>query len=397
MTDASLLMKVRAALKAVAAPAGGDLVSSGAIEGLTAGTDGAVRFTLNADRSGGGAELLDAARAAALATPGVSRVSAVATSHRTAPLSRFSGRGAGGERSSNYLRTTTGDSPSPLSPLPQRAGEGDARGGHGNPLRLQKQSRIAAAANSLGAVRTVIAIASGKGGVGKSTLAANLAVALARAGFKTGLLDADIYGPSLPTLFGLKGRPAMRDGKIVPVEKFGVRSMSIGLLVDEEKALAWRGPMVMGAVRQLISDVDWGALDVLVIDTPPGTGDAHLTLAQSKLLSGVVIVSTPQEMALADVRRGAELFRKVSVPIIGIVENMAWLDDGAGGRRYLFGKGGAEKAAVDLGVPFLGALPIDEGLRIASDEGVPLAFRDDGGATVAAFDALAARIAGSFS
>lgn len=357
MTDASLLMKVRLALKAVAAPAGGDLISSGAVEGLTAGTDGAVRFALNADRSGGGAELLDAARAAVAATPGVSRVSAVATAHRAAA----------------------------------------APASHDNPLRLAKPSRIEAAADQLDAVRNVIAVASGKGGVGKSTVAANLAVAFARAGLKTGLLDADIYGPSLPTLFGLKGRPAMREGKIVPVEKFGVRAMSIGLLVGEEKALAWRGPMVMGAVRQLIGDVGWGALDVLVIDTPPGTGDAHLTLAQSKRLTGAVIVSTPQEMALADVRRGVELFRQVNVPIIGIVENMAWLDGGAGGRTYLFGKGGAEKAAGELGVPFLGALPLYPDLRVASDEGEPIAARDPGSAAAVAFDALAARIGAAFS
>lgn len=359
MTDASLLMKVRAALKAVRTPMGGDLISSGAIEGLSADADGAVRFALNADRSGGGPGLLDAARDAAASIPGVSRVSAVATAHRA----------------------------------PQEA----ASSLHANPLRLAKQSRIEAAADSLAGVRNVIAVASGKGGVGKSTLAANLAVAFARTGMKTGLLDADIYGPSLPTLFGLKERPAMRDGKIVPIEKFGVRAMSIGLLVDEQKALAWRGPMVMGAVRQLIGDVDWGALDVLVIDTPPGTGDAHLTLAQSKRLTGAVIVSTPQEMALADVRRGVELFRQVGVPIIGIIENMAWLDDGAGGRNYLFGNGGAEKAAGELGVPFLGALPIYPELRVASDEGEPLAARDPRAPAVTAFDALAKRLAATFN
>ncbi|MDZ7627893.1 MAG: Mrp/NBP35 family ATP-binding protein [Parvularculaceae bacterium] len=353
MNDTNLLMKVRAALKALAAPKGGDLIASGAVEGLAVSADGTVRFALNTDRSGGGAEILERARAAAAATPGVARVTAVATAHRAAQ--------------------------------PPSA--------HDNPLRLAKQSRIEAAGETLVGVRHVIAVASGKGGVGKSTVAANLAIAFAKRGMKTGLLDADIYGPSLPTLFGLKGRPAMREGKIVPIEKFGVRAMSIGLLVDDEKALAWRGPMVMGAVRQLIGDVDWGALDILVIDTPPGTGDAHLTLAQSKRLTGAVIVSTPQELALADVRRGVALFRTVSVPIIGVVENMAWLDDGAGGRTYLFGRGGAEKAAADLGVPFLGALPIYPALRIASDEGAPLAFSDPGSAAVTAFDALAKKVA----
>jgi ATP-binding protein involved in chromosome partitioning len=263
---------------------------------------------------------------------------------------------------------------------------------HDNPLRLAKPSRIEAAAETLAGVRHVIAVASGKGGVGKSTVAANLAIAFARAGLKTGLLDADIYGPSLPILFALKDKPSMRDGKILPVEKFGVRAMSIGLLVDVDKALAWRGPMVMGAVRQLIGDVDWGALDILIIDTPPGTGDAHLTLAQSKRLTGAVIVSTPQEMALADVRRGVELFRSVRVPIIGVIENMAWLDDGAGGRNYLFGKGGAEKAAQDLGVPFLGALPIHPALRVASDEGAPLSQSAPDDDAVRAFDDLAKKI-----
>ena len=249
----------------------------------------------------------------------------------------------------------------------------------------------------LAGVKNVIAVASGKGGVGKSTIAANLAVAFAARGLRTGLLDADIYGPSLPVLFGLSGRPDIVDGKIIPVGKFGVRSMSIGLLVEERQALAWRGPMVMGAVRQLISDVDWGDLDILVIDTPPGTGDAHLTLAQSKLLTGAVIVSTPQEMALADVRRGVELFRKVNVPIIGIVENMAWLEDAGGARNYLFGKGGAERAAADLEAPFLGALPLYPDLRVASDEGVPLAARDPNGTVAAAFRALASKIGKSLT
>ncbi len=360
MNDATLLMRVRAALKAVPAPKGGDLITSGAIESLSAGADGAVRFTLNTDRSGGGADLLETARAAAASALGVARVSAVATAHREKPR----------------------EAPPPS---------------HDNPLRLAKQSRIEAAAETLAGVRNVIAVASGKGGVGKSTLAANLAVAFARAGLKTGLLDADIHGPSLPTLFALTARPAMRDGKIVPIEKFGVAAMSIGLLVDADKALAWRGPMVMGAVRQLIGDVDWGTLDVLVIDTPPGTGDAHLTLAQSKRLTGAVIVSTPQEMALADVRRGVELFRSVRVPIIGVIENMAWLDDGAGGRNHLFGKGGAEKAARDLGVPFLGALPLYPDLRVASDEGEPIAARAPNSAAAQAFDDLAKKIRDAIS
>jgi len=354
MTDANLLMKARAALKSVAAPGGGDIVSSGAVEGLSATAGGVVRFTLNADKAGGEAEaLLNKARAAVEAVDGVSRVAAVATAHRA---------------------------------------QSAPQGGHANPFGLDKKPRIETAAQELRDVKNVIAVASGKGGVGKSTLAANLAVALGARGFKVGLLDADIYGPSLPTLFGLSGKPDIINGKIQPVEKFGVKSMSIGLLVDETQALAWRGPMVMGAIRQLISDVDWGALDYLIIDTPPGTGDAHLTLAQSKRLTGAVIVSTPQEMALADVRRGVELFRKTNVPILGVVENMAWLETAPGERNYLFGKGGAEAAARDLGAPFLGALPIEPDLRTACDEGIPIAIRAPGSSIANAFSELAKKV-----
>ncbi len=361
MNDANLLMKVRAALKTVKTPGGGDILAIGAIESLTATSGGVVRLTLNAEKAGGDTEaLLNAAKAAIEGVAGVARVAAIATAHRA-----------------------------PQSP--------PKSGGHANPLGLQPKPRIEIAAGALAAVKNVIAITSGKGGVGKSTLAANLAVAFAQRGLKTGLLDADIYGPSLPTLFGLSGRPDIRDGKIIPVEKFGVRLMSIGLLVGEEQALAWRGPLVMGAVRQLVGDVEWGALDVLVIDTPPGTGDAHLTLAQSKRLTGAVIVSTPQEMALADVRRGVEFFRKANVPIIGVIENMAWLDDAAGERTYLFGKGGAEQAARDLGAPFLGALPIYPDLRIASDEGVPIAARAPHSNAARGFSALASKIAESLS
>jgi ATP-binding protein involved in chromosome partitioning len=354
MSNAPLVLKVRTALKAVAAPVGGDIVSAGGVENLSATSEGVVRFTLNAERLGGepGAMLAEAVKAAE-AVEGVARVAAQSTALKT--------QGA------------------TLS--------------HDNPLGLARTPRIEAAAQELRDIKNVIAVASGKGGVGKSTVAANLAIALARRGLRVGLMDADIYGPSLPILFGLSGRPTMRDGKIVPVEKFGVRSMSIGLLVDEGRALAWRGPLVMGAVRQLISDVDWGALDVLVIDTPPGTGDAHLSLAQSKRLTGAVIVSTPQEMALADVRRGAELFARMNVPVLGVIENMAWLDGPDGARTWLFGRGGAEKAAADLRVPFLGALPIFPDLRLACDEGEPIAARAPSGDAAKAFEALAEKIA----
>ena len=265
--------------------------------------------------------------------------------------------------------------------------------GHADPLSLKTASRIEAAAfGALKDIRKVVAIASGKGGVGKSTTSANLAVALARRGLTVGLLDADIYGPSLPTLFGLRSRPEIRDGKIIPVEAFGVVSMSIGLLVDPGKALAWRGPMVMGAVRQLLADVAWGALDILMIDTPPGTGDVHLSLIQSKRLDAVIIVSTPQEMALADARRGIELFRTAGANVIGVVENMAYLDIG-GARRFIFGEGGAQRVAREAGAPFLGSVPIFPDLREASDVGTPIAAQDPGSQATETFAALAAGVA----
>lgn len=237
------------------------------------------------------------------------------------------------------------------------------------PAAAPQAARKPAGKFSFPDIRHIIAIASGKGGVGKSTLAANLAVSLARQGLKTGLMDADITGPSIPTLFGLDGKPEMQKGMMVPGEAHGVKCMSIGMLTDPETAIAWRGPMVMGAIVQLLQDVNWGSLDILLIDTPPGTSDAMLTLTQRVPLTGAVIVSTPQEMALADVRRGVSLFRKMEVPVLGLVENMAWLKTPDGEKQYLFGKGGAEQAATDLAIPFLGPLPLLPDLRAASDEG----------------------------
>ena len=259
--------------------------------------------------------------------------------------------------------------------------------GHANPLGLR--GKTAAPAPLLPGVKRVIAVASGKGGVGKSTVAANLAAAFVRRGRAVGVLDGDIHGPSLPTLLGVEERePVFRDGRLQPLEAQGLKSLSIGNLVAADQALAWRGPMVMGALRQLMTDVDWGALDMLLIDTPPGTGDVHLSLAQTKRLDGAVIVSTPQKLALADVRRSVAFFRKVGVPIIGVIENMAWLDGPDGARSYLFGEGGAEAAARALDAPFLGALPIFPDLRIAGDAGT-LAGADTAHAAGLAFDRIA--------
>jgi len=355
----SLVLRVRAALSAIKDPSSGrNIIAAGAVGGLSADEDGKVRFTLevpDGDRRAAKA-LLKAAESAAASVPGVTGVSAVATAHSAAPHQQ----------------------------------QQPAKGGHDNPFGLKQKPRIEAAGEQLSGVKSMIAIASGKGGVGKSTVAANLAVSLSARGLKTGLLDADIYGPSLPTLFGIKGKPEMRDNKIVPFEAFGVKLMSIGFLIDPDEAVAWRGPMVMGALRQLMSDVDWGDLDILLVDTPPGTGDAHISLIQSKKLSGAVIVSTPQEMALADVRRGVQLFRQTNTPLIGVIENMAWMEGPDGSKQFLFGEGGAERAAKDLGAPFLGAVPLYPDLRQASDDGLPVAATEHAAART--FDQLADQI-----
>ncbi|WP_375656967.1 Mrp/NBP35 family ATP-binding protein [Bartonella sp. CM120XJJH] len=224
-------------------------------------------------------------------------------------------------------------------------------------------------------VRHVIAVASGKGGVGKSTMAINIALALQASGFKTGVMDADIYGPSLPRLTGLVNQKPQLIGekKIQPLEKFGLKLMSMGFLVEEEKPVVWRGPMVMAAVTQLLRDVVWGSLDVLVVDMPPGTGDAQLTLAQQVQLTGALVVSTPQDLALVDARKAIEMFMKVNVPILGLIENMSYFIAPDTGKRYdIFGYGGARAEAERREVPFLAEIPLDAALRFSSDEGIPI-------------------------
>ncbi|MFT6074560.1 MAG: ATP-binding protein involved in chromosome partitioning [Yoonia sp.] len=230
-------------------------------------------------------------------------------------------------------------------------------------------------------VHHVIAVASGKGGVGKSTTAVNLALGLRALGLKVGILDADIYGPSLPTLLALHGQPRMgKDRRLLPMQSNGLVVMSMGLMVDAEMAMVWRGPMVMSAITQMLSDIDWGVLDVLVIDMPPGTGDAQLAVSQGVKLSGAVIVSTPQDLALIDARRGITMFRKVDVPILGLIENMAhFICPDCGSQHALFGTGGAEAEAHRLGVPYLGAVPLTMALRAASDSGKPIVARDPDG------------------
>lgn len=223
-------------------------------------------------------------------------------------------------------------------------------------------------------IEAIIAVASGKGGVGKSTTAVNIALGLAANGLRVGVLDADIYGPSMPRLLNIHGRPQTVDGKILkPMENYGLKVMSMGFLVDEETPMIWRGPMVMSALTQMLREVEWGRLDVLVVDMPPGTGDAQLTMAQQVPLAGAVIVSTPQDLALIDARKGLNMFRKVDVPLLGIVENMSYFLAPDTGKRYdIFGHGGARREAERLGVTFLGEVPLEMGIRESSDEGSPV-------------------------
>ncbi|MCS7081716.1 MAG: Mrp/NBP35 family ATP-binding protein [Bacteroidetes bacterium] len=268
-------------------------------------------------------------------------------------------------------------------------------------VEIQMDARVTTARAAeeplLPGVRNIVAVASGKGGVGKSTVAVNLAVALARSEAQVGLLDADIYGPSIPTMFGLQGvRPQLTEArKILPVTKFGVRLLSMGFLVDPDTPVVWRGPMVSSAVRQFLADADWGELDYLVLDLPPGTGDIQLTLVQTVPLTGAVIVSTPQDVALSDARKGVMMFRQVKVPVLGIVENMAYFSppDLPDRRYYLFGQGGARRLAEELGVPFLGEIPLEQAVREGGDEGVPVVIRDPEGPSAQAFRELAQRVA----
>jgi ATP-binding protein involved in chromosome partitioning len=248
-------------------------------------------------------------------------------------------------------------------------------------------------------VKSTIAIASGKGGVGKTTVAVNLAVALAQAGAQVGLLDADIYGPNIPTMMGVNARPQInRAEKIIPLQAFGVKVMSMGLLVTPEQAMIWRGPMLHSALRQFLSDVDWGALDYLIIDLPPGTGDAQLTLAQSVPLTGAIIVATPQDVALADVIRGIAMFEKLEVPVLGVVENMSYfICPHCGERTDIFAHGGAQRLAEKMHVPFLGEIALDPKIRLGGDNGLPIMVTEPDSPQSQAFKRFAEQVAAGIS
>jgi ATP-binding protein involved in chromosome partitioning len=257
-----------------------------------------------------------------------------------------------------------------------------ARSGRGEPMQ------------GVPGVEAIIAVASGKGGVGKSTTAVNLALGLSALGLKTGILDADIYGPSLPKLLAIREKPQTVGGtRLKPIDRYGLTVMSIGFLIDEDTPMIWRGPMVISALTQMLREVEWGALDVMVVDMPPGTGDAQLTMAQQVPLKGAVIVSTPQDLALIDARRGISMFRRVNVPVLGVVENMSYfLCPRCGGRSEVFGHGGARHEAQRLGVPFLGEVPLHMTIREKSDLGLPVVATEPDGEHARIYREIAAKV-----
>ena len=382
MSQAVERSAVLRALNAVKDPKSGrGLVEAGLVQGLVAG-DGKAGFMLEveAGEAQAYAAVREEAEAALKALPGVERAQVVLTADRppagrpaSGPLPRA---GHGAHEDHAHRRPPTPAEP-PVPPGTVRMRRGGAR--LSDDAQAQMSPERPPAGLKPAHVGHVIAVASGKGGVGKSTVAVNLACALALLGKRTGLLDADVYGPSVPRMTGLDREPEVTaDRKLKPLEGWGLKVMSIGMLVDEASPMIWRGPMASSALNQMLNDVAWGSaaepLDVLVVDMPPGTGDIQLTLAQRVALSGAVVVSTPQEVALIDARRAVAMFEKTHVPILGVVENMAYFPDPATGRPIeIFGRGGARAVAAQLRAPFLGEIPIDIALRQGGDDGRPLA------------------------
>ena len=351
---------LREALRTVQDPASGrDIVAAGLVEGIEI-RGGLVQVALLTDRAHAQAmePVARAAEAVLARQPGVTNASAVLTAHKPA---------------------------APAAPAAPARGHGHGRAAGHAPG--ERPSLL------LPGVGAIVAVASGKGGVGKSTVAVNLAVALARQGHRTGLLDADIYGPSLPRMLGLARKPEVRGQRILPLDAWGLKAMSIGFLVEEETPMIWRGPMVMGALEQMLGQVEWGTLDIMVIDMPPGTGDAQLTISQRVALAGAVIVSTPQDIALIDARRGVRMFERVRVPVLGLVENMSFFAcPNCGHHSEIFGHGGARQEAHRLGTDFLGEVPLLLDVREASDAGTPITASAPDGEAARAFDAIAARV-----
>jgi ATP-binding protein involved in chromosome partitioning len=356
---------VLAALKQVKDPIkGGDIFSAGMVRALTV-DGGTVRFVLEIDPAR--AKKMEEARADAeariKALDGVETVSIVMTAHTVStPPPDLKGKGHGHSHSHS--------------------------GGHSHgPAK-------AAGPEKIPGVARILAIASGKGGVGKSTVSANIATALAAEGRKVGLLDADVYGPSQPRMLGVSGRPASPDGKtILPLRNHGVTLMSLGLMTQEDEAVVWRGPMLMGALQQMLFQVQWGALDVLIVDLPPGTGDVQMTLAQKAELNGAIIVSTPQDIALLDARKGIDMFSKLGTPILGLIENMSThICSQCGHEEHIFGHGGVAKEAEKLGVPLLAEIPLHLDIRTSSDGGAPIVVSKPGSSQAQAFRTLAKRL-----
>ncbi len=342
---------VLAALKSVADPiSGNDLVAAGLVKALTVGEDGAVRFVMEVPPSQADAyRSVKNAAETALQKAGVTQAQVLMTAH-SAPAA-------------------------PPDLKPQRKAE---------PQGPQK----------IPGIERIIAIASGKGGVGKSTLSANIACALAAEGRRVGLLDADVYGPSQPRMLGVSGRPASPDGKtILPMRNFGVTMMSIGLMTNDDQAVVWRGPMLMGALQQMMSQVQWGALDVLIVDLPPGTGDVQMTLAQKAQVDGAIVVSTPQDVALLDARKGIDMFNQLGTPILGMIENMSThICSNCGHEEHVFGHGGVASEAKKLGVPLLAEIPLHLDIRIAADGGAPIVVSKPDSAQAAAFRTVAKQL-----
>jgi ATP-binding protein involved in chromosome partitioning len=360
-------------LAKVMSPRGVALTNANVLSAISV-SDGKVFFSINVDAAEARAweSIRAQAEAAVRAIPGVTTAMVALTAERKA-----------------------GAAPAP-PPAPHSHGHSH---GHGvQPVAAHRPpqspgSPMAKQAEIPG-ISAVIAVASGKGGVGKSTTALNLALGLRDLGLRVGLLDADIYGPSVPRLTGIREKPKLDDNKkMIPIVRFGLAIMSIGFLVEEETAMIWRGPMVMSAITQMLRDVAWGTLDVLVVDMPPGTGDAQLTLAQNVPLKGAVIISTPQDLSLIDARRGLAMFKKVNVPVLGIVENMSYFQcPHCGTRSDIFGHGGARHEAERLGVPFLGEIPLHMSIRATSDSGTPVVESEPDGPYAAIYRAIGAKV-----